>query len=80
MSGIIFDLDEKIVSSYAWGLGRKTKNEAELIALFFGMNLLRKLNITKIMVFGDSKQVIQKMNNESSRGIVKTIRIYKCIQ
>ena len=44
------------------------------------MNLVRQLNITKIMVLGDSKQVIQKMNNESRRGMVKTRRIYERIQ
>ena len=44
------------------------------------MNLLKQLNITKIIVFGDSKQVIHKMNNGNNRGMVKIKRIYERIQ
>ena len=44
------------------------------------MNLLRQLNITKIIVIGDSKQVIQKMNNGNIRGMIKTKRIHECTQ
>ena len=44
------------------------------------MNLVRKLNIAKVIVIGDSKQVIQKMNKGNSRGMIKTKRIYERIQ
>ena len=59
------------MSSYAWGLDRKTNNEEEWLSLYYGMNLLRKLNITKIIVLGDSKQVIHKMNNGNNRDRLK---------
>ena len=78
--GIIFDPRGNIVSSYAWGLGRKTNNEAEWLVLYFRMNLARQLNISKIVVLGDSKQVIHKMNNGFSKGVIKIKRIHNCIR
>ena len=68
------------MSSYAWGLGRKTNNEEEWLALYYGINLLRELNITKMIVVGDSKQVIHKMINGNNKGMVKIKRIYEHIQ
>ena len=63
------------MTSYAWGLGRKTNNEADWLALYFGINLARQLNISKFTVLGDSKQVIHKMNKGFSKGVVKIKRI-----
>ena len=77
--GIIFHPGGNIVSSYAWGLSQKTNNEVQCLALFFGMNLARELNISKITILGNSKQVIYKMNNGYNKGVVKIKRIYKCI-
>ena len=68
------------MSSYAWGLGRKTNNEAEWLALFSRLELMKQLNITKIIVLGDSKQVIYKMINLYNKGAVKIRRIYDCIR
>ena len=68
------------MSSYAWGLGRKTNNDIEWLALFFGMNLARQLNISKIIVLGDSKQIIYKMNNDYNKGVVKIKIIYERIR
>ena len=44
------------------------------------MNVIRQLNISKITILGDSKQVIHKMNNGYSKGMVKIKRIYECAQ
>ena len=51
-----------IVETYAWGIGRKTNNEAEWIALYFALELVEKENIQKIIIFGGPKQIIQKMS------------------
>ena len=67
------------MSSYAWGLGRKTNNEVEWFALFFGLELANKLKITKIIFLGDSKQVIHKMINGYNKGAIKIRRIYERI-
>ena len=44
------------------------------------MNLIRQHKIAKIIVIGDSKQVIHKMNNGYNKGMVKIKRIYECVQ
>ena len=80
VGGIIFDPGGNIVSSYAWGLGYKTNNEVEWLALFFGLELAKHLKITKITVLGDSKQVIHRMNNGYNKGAIKIRRIYERIQ
>ena len=56
--GIIFDTGRKPVVSFAWGIGRKTNNEVKWLALFLGIDLVQKENINRIIVFGDSKQII----------------------
>ena len=51
----MFDLGGNTITTYAWGIGWKTNNEAEWLALYLGVELVRKNNIKKIIVFGDSK-------------------------
>ena len=46
------------------GLGWKANNEDEWFALHYGMYLLRKISIAKIIVIGDSRQVINKWTME----------------
>ena len=58
----------------------ETNNEAEWISLYYGMYLVRKINIAKIIVIRDSRKVIHKMNNRSNKGIIKSKIIYECIQ
>ena len=59
--GIIFDPGGEKVTTYAWGLGRKTNNEAEWLSLLFGMEQVTQNKITKVTVMGDSIQVICKI-------------------
>ena len=58
----------------------ETNNEAEWLSLYSGMYLVRKINITKIIVIGDLTKLIHKMNNRSNRGIIKSKIIYERIQ
>ena len=53
--GVIFYLRGNIVLTYAWGLGRKTNNETEWLALLNGLDLVKQNKITKVIVMGDSK-------------------------
>ena len=80
IGGIIFDPRGNKVSSYSWGLGRKTNNEAEWLALYSGLEMAKQLKINKITILGDSKQVIHKMNNGYDKGEIKTRIIYEHIQ
>ena len=58
----------------------ETNNGAEWIPLYYGLYLVRKINIAKIIVIRDSRKVIHKMNNRSNKGIIKSKIIYECIQ
>ena len=69
--GIIFDPGGNKVSIYAWGLGRKTNNEVEWLALLFWMEQFKHNKITKVTVLGDSIQVIHKMISRYNKGAVK---------
>ena len=55
MGGIIFDPGGNIITSFAWGIGRKSNNEVELLSLYLGLELVGQNNINKILVVGDSK-------------------------
>ena len=66
--------------TYAWGLGRKTNNETEWLALLFGMEQIKHNKITKVTVLGDSTQVILKMIFGYNKGAVKIQRIYDQIK
>ena len=79
MCGIIFDPRGNIMETYAWGIGRKTNNEDEWLALYLGMELVKKENIRKVIVFGDSKQIIQKMRKGYNSGAANYKRLYERI-
>ena len=68
------------MSSYSWGLGQKTNNEAKWLVLFFGLEQAKQLKITKIIVMEDSKKVICKMINAYNKGAVKIRRVYERIR
>ena len=78
--GIIYNPRGNIVSTYAWGLGHRKNHEAEWLAILFGLDLVRQNKIIKVVVMGDSKQVIQKMTSGYNQGAVKIRRIYEWVQ
>ena len=61
------------------GSCRKDNNEAEWLALFLGLVLIKKENTNKIIVFGDSKQIIQKVRNGRNVGATNCSRLYNRI-
>ena len=50
-----------------------------MASAFFGLDLVRKKNITNVIVLGDLKQVIQKMRSGYSQGVVRIRRIYDLV-
>ena len=62
-------------SSFAWGLGVESNNFAEYHALWQGLRQALSLNIRNILVFGDSKMVIQAMRSNSSPPSIHMKRI-----
>ena len=63
-------LGGKIVKTFSWGLGIKMKNEAEWLALYHGLDLIDWGSTSKLLSFGDSRQVIQKMQSRYSKGSI----------
>ena len=58
VGGIIFDPGGNIVNSFSWGIGHKSNNEAECLLLFLLLELVGRNTISKLILFGDSKEVI----------------------
>ena len=85
MGGILLDLRGQIektfawVLGHAWGLGHKTNNEAEWMALLQGLELLDTIDSSRIVIFGNSRQVIYKMINGYTTGSIKCRRLYNRI-
>jgi hypothetical protein len=57
--GVIIDPSGNTHSSYAWGIGHATNNQAEFLALWQGLFQALHLGIQNIRIFGDSKQVLE---------------------
>ena len=53
--GILLDPEGQIKQTFAWGLGHRTNNEAEWMALLQGMEILANTDLSSIMIFGDSR-------------------------
>ena len=74
--GILLDPGGQTEKTFAWGLGHKTNNEAEWMALLQGLEILDTIDSSKIAVFGDSRQVIYKMINGYTSVSIKCRRLY----
>ena len=76
VGGILLDLEGKIEQTYPWGIGCRTNNETEWIALLQGLMMLVDSNLYKVAIFGDSRHVIYKMLNGYIIGSIKCRRLY----
>ena len=71
VGGILFDFVGNIVDSFSWGLGKKTNNEAEWLTFMLGFEITARKGISKIIIIGDSKKVIQKMKFGYKKGNIR---------
>ena len=78
--GILLDPGGQIEQTFAWGLGTRTNNEAEWLALLQGLQLLQEKQYQKVLIFGDSKHVISKLINGYPKGAVKCHRLYNKVK
>ena len=62
--GVISDANGNLISSYAWGLGFGTNNKAEFCGLYQGMRIAKAKGIANLLVFGDSRLLIQAIVNQ----------------
>ena len=78
--GILLDPGGNIEQSFAWGLGNRTNNEAEWLALLQGLQMLRAKYYRKVLIFGDSKHVISKLINGYPSGAIKFLHLYNKVK
>ena len=74
--GILLDPGGHIELKFSWGLGNRTNNEAEWLALLQGLQLLHSQKYWKVLIFGDSKHVISKLINGNPLGAVNCRCLY----
>ena len=77
--GILLDPEGKIKQTFAWGIGYRTNNEVEWMALLQGLTILADFDLYKVAIFGDSRHVIYKMLNGYTTGSIKCRRLYNKI-
>ena len=77
--GILLDPKGQIEQTFAWGLGYRTNNKAEWLALHQGMKFLANKDLSKITIFGDSRHVIYKMINGYTTDSIKCCRMHEKI-
>jgi ribonuclease HI len=63
------------IHSYAWGLGYSSSIQAEALALFQGLKILKDLNIKEANVIGDSQIIINAMVSNSPASDLKLSRL-----
>ena len=76
VGGILLDPGGQTEQTFARGLGHRTNNEAQWMALLQGMEILANTNHYRIEIFGDSRHVIYKMINGYTSGSIKCRRLY----
>jgi ribonuclease HI len=77
--GVILAPSGSTRTTFAWGLGTQTNNSAEFYALWQALRQALSLNIQAILVFGDSKLVVQVMRTKTKPSSLQSNRIYQKI-
>ena len=60
---VLFDSKGSKMNEYSWGIGKKTNNGVEWLALIEGLELASSVGIEELVVFGDSMMVIREARN-----------------
>lgn len=67
--------------TYSWGLGIKSNNEAEALALLKGFQMVTERKLQEVDIFGDSTTIIrgflsnQRMKNAKLESITQRIKM-----
>ena len=73
---ILLDPRGQVEQTFAWGLGYRTNNEAEWLALLQGMKILANKDLSRIAILRDSRHVIYKMIKGYTTGSIKCRRLH----
>ena len=78
--GVIFDPGGNKESEYFWNIGFDSNNMAEAYGLWQGLNQLKVIGAEEVMVFGDSRIIIQELNGGSRSKNERIVRLIKRIR
>ena len=73
--GVIINPDGEVEVEYSWNIGYETNNIAEAYGLWQGLNQLLVKKVEEVLVFGDSRIIIQAMNGGRIRDNNRTARL-----
>jgi len=73
--GVVLNPIGEKFHSYAWGLGYSSSIQAEALAFFQGLKILKELNIKEANVIGDSQIIINTMASKSPALDLKLARL-----
>ena len=77
---VVIDLDGKVEIEYYWNIGYDSNNMAEAYGLWQGLLQLKEKRMDEVIVFGDSRLIIQALNggnrgkNDHTARLIKRIR------
>ena len=69
-----------VISSYAWGLGTDSNNKAKFCGLLQGLKIAISKGMANLIVFGDSRLLIQSLTRRKRPGHINLAQIYHKIQ
>lgn len=73
--GVILNSEGIKTHNFAWGLGIASSIQAEALALFQGLKILKELSIREVNVFGDSQIIINIMVSRSKPSDLRLARM-----
>ena len=60
--GVVINPGGKVEIEYYWNIGYDSNNMAEAYGLWQGLKQLQKKGVDEVIVFGDSRLIIQALN------------------
>ena len=77
----MYSLRGNIEANFSWGLGTKSNNESEDLAIIKGCHMITKRKLQEVNIFGDSTIIIrgllsnQRMKNAKLESITQRIKM-----
>ena len=73
--GVVICLEGKNDIEYYWNIGQDSNNMVEAYGLWQGLKQLKEKGVDEVMVFGDSRLIIQAMNGQNHCKNVRLVRL-----
>ena len=77
--GVLLSDENSILATYAWGLGSMSNNKVEALELWQGLKQAQERNLDWLVVFEDSKLIIQALRSKKFPTNIFLISIIKKI-